>query len=78
MIIVQVNGQTLLQTIAPAMRGRLMGISQTLTGSVTFLASALVGLLVEHLNVIIVMGSVGMITLAVAATVAILYHNTSM
>jgi len=60
------------------MRGRLMGISQTLTGSVTFLASALVGLLVEHLNVIIVMGSVGMITLAVAATVAILYHNTSM
>jgi len=78
MIIVQVNGQTLLQTIAPEMRGRLMGISQTLTGSVTFLASALVGLLVEHLNVIIVMGSVGMITLAVAATVAILYHNTSM
>jgi MFS family permease len=38
MIIVQVNGQTLLQTIAPEIRGRLMGISQTLTGSVTFLA----------------------------------------
>ena len=77
MIIVQVNGQTLLQTIAPEMRGRLMGISQTLTGSVTFLASALVGLLVERLNVTIVMGSVGIITLAVAVTVAIYYHNTS-
>ncbi len=77
MIIVQVNGQTLLQTIAPEMRGRLMGISQTLTGSVTFMASALVGLLVEQLNVTIVMGSVGIITLAVAATVAIYYHNTS-
>jgi len=78
MIIVQVNGQTLLQTIAPEMRGRLMGISQTLTGSVTFLASALVGLLVERLNVSIVMGSVGVITLAVAVTVAINYHKTIM
>lgn len=77
MVIVQINGQTLLQTIAPEMRGRLMGISQTLTGSVTFLTSALVGLLVEQLNVIIVMGSVGMITLAVAAIVTIFYHNTS-
>jgi MFS family permease len=77
MIVVQVNGQALLQTIAPEMRGRLMGISQTLTGSVTFLASALVGLLVERLNVTIVMGSVGVITLAVAVTVAIYYHNTS-
>jgi MFS family permease len=77
MIIVQVNGQTLLQTIAPEMRGRLMGISQTLTGSVTFLASALVGLLVERLNVTIVMGCVGVITLAVAVTVAIYCHNTS-
>jgi MFS family permease len=77
MIIVQVNGQTLLQTIAPEMRGRLMGFSQTLTGSVTFLSSALVGLLVEQLNVTIVMASVGILTLAVAATVAIYYHKTS-
>lgn len=77
MIIVQVNGQTLLQTIAPEMRGRLLGISQTLTGSVTFLASALVGLLVERLNVIIVAGGIGLITLAVAVAVAIYDHNTS-
>ncbi len=77
MIIVQVNGQTLLQTIAPEMRGRLMGISQTLTGSVTFLAAALVGLLVEQLNVTIVMGSIGALTLVVAVSIAIYYHNTS-
>lgn len=77
MIIVQVNGQTLLQTIAPEMRGRLMGISQALTGSVTFLAAALVGLLVEQLNVTIVMGSIGALTLFVAVTTAIYYHNTS-
>jgi DHA3 family macrolide efflux protein-like MFS transporter len=76
MIIVQVSGQTLLQTIAPEMRGRLMGISQTLTGSVTFLASALVGLLIERLNVTLVMGSIGMITLALAVIVTIYYHNT--
>jgi MFS family permease len=77
MIIVQVNGQTLLQTIAPEMRGRLMGISQALTGSVTFLAAALVGLLVEQLNVTIVMGSIGALTLVVAVTTATYYHNTS-
>ncbi len=77
MIIVQVNGQTLLQTIAPEMCGRLMGISQTLTGSITFLASALVGLLIERLTVTIVMGCIGAITLALAVTVAIYYHNTS-
>jgi MFS family permease len=77
MIIVQVNGQTLLQTIAPEMRGRLTGISLTLTGSITFLASALVGLLVERLNVTLVMGSIGLITLAVAVTVGIYYHNPS-
>ncbi len=77
MITVQVNGQTILQTIAPEMRGRLMGISQTLTGSVTFLASALVGPLVEKLNVTIVMGSIGIITLAATVAAAIYYHNTS-
>ncbi|MCX6054321.1 MAG: MFS transporter [Chloroflexi bacterium] len=76
MIIVQVNGQTLLQTIAPEMRGRLMGFSQTLTGSVTFLASALVGLLIDRLNVTIVMSSFGILTMAVAVTVAIYYHKT--
>lgn len=77
MITVQVNGQTLLQTIAPEMRGRLVGISQTLTGSVTFLASALIGMLVEEFNVTIVMGGVGSITLIVAVAVAIYNHNTS-
>jgi MFS family permease len=77
MVTVQINGQTILQTIAPEMRGRLMGISQTLTGSATFLASALVGLLLEQLNVVIVMGGVGAITLATAITIAIYFHHTS-
>ncbi len=77
MLIIQINGQMLLQTIAPEMRGRLLGISQTLTGSATFLASAIVGLLVEQLNVTIVMGIVGVITLVAAIAVAIYYRSTS-
>jgi MFS family permease len=77
MLIVQVSGQTILQTISPEMRGRLMGIAQTLSGSATFLASALVGLLVERLNVTVVMGSMGALALAVAVTIAICYRHTS-
>ena len=77
MIIIQVNGQTLLQTISPEMRGRLMGFSQTLTGSVTFLASALVGMLVDRLNVTFVMTCFGILTMAIAVTVAIYYHKTA-
>ncbi len=75
MLIVQVSGQTILQTISPEMRGRLMGISQTLTGSATFLASALVGLLVERLNVTLVMGGMGALALSIAVAVAIYYRN---
>ncbi len=36
MLIIQINGQMLLQTIAPEMRGRLLGISQTLTAAPPF------------------------------------------
>lgn len=76
MITVQVNCQTLLQTIAPEMRGRLMGLSQTLTGSITFLASALVGLLIEQLNAFIVLEAVGAITLVAAASITIYDQST--
>lgn len=66
MILVQVSAQTVLQTSNPAMRGRLMGLSQTLTGGVSFLSSALVGLALEELKVQLVMGSVGALVLSVA------------
>jgi MFS family permease len=77
MIIVQINGQMLLQTIAPEMRGRLLGISQMLTGSATFLASAIVGLLVEWFNVTFVMGTVGVIALIVTIAAAFRFRSTS-
>ena len=77
MLIVQVNGQMLLQTIAPEMRGRLLGISQMLTGSVTFLVSGIVGMLVEQFNVTIVMGIVGVITFGITVFAAIHYFNMS-
>src|SRR5512133_2613400 len=77
MIMVQINGQLLLQTIAPHMRGRLMGISQTLTGSATFFASAAVGLLLEYLPVTLVMGIVGISTIVVASAAAIHFRTSS-
>lgn len=75
MILVQVNGQMLLQTIAPQMRGRLMGISQTLMGSASFLASAAVGLLLEKYPVSVVLWFVGASTIIV--TTAAGYHFLS-
>jgi predicted MFS family arabinose efflux permease len=77
MIMVQINGQLLLQTIAPDMRGRLMGISQTLTGSATFFASAAVGLMLEYLPVTLVMGIVGISTIVVASAAAIHFRTSS-
>lgn len=76
MIFVQINGQVLLQTIAPDMRGRLMGISQTLMGSASFLASAVTGLMLEKINVNIVLWAVGISTIIVTSAAA-LYFKTS-
>jgi len=70
MMIVQINGQVLLQTIAPAMRGRLMGISQTLTGTASFLASALTGFLLEKISIPFVLGMVGVAALIVLSITA--------
>lgn len=77
MILVQINGQFLLQTVAPDLRGRLMGISQTLTGSATFLASALVGLLLEKMAALIVLQTIGSLTILTAAFAAVYYGNIS-
>lgn len=74
MIIVQINGQMFLQTIAPDMRGRLLGIAQTLTGSATFLAAAVVGLLMEQISVVIVMGIIGVITLIAGVFIALYFQ----
>ncbi|NMB56112.1 MAG: MFS transporter [Leptolinea sp.] len=68
-ITVQINGQMLLQTISPGMRGRLLGFSQTLTGTATFLASARVGLVVEYMDVVMVMRTIGIITMITGQSV---------
>jgi predicted MFS family arabinose efflux permease len=77
MIMVQINGQLILQTISPEMRGRLMGISQTLTGSATFFASAAVGLLLEKIPVTTVMWITGCATLVVTIAAAIHFYTTN-
>jgi predicted MFS family arabinose efflux permease len=76
MILVQVNGQMLLQTIAPEMRGRLMGISQTLMGSASFLASAAVGLLLEKYAVTYVLWFVGISTIIVTSAAALYFLSS--
>ncbi|NLF49814.1 MAG: MFS transporter [Leptolinea sp.] len=76
MITVQINGQMLLQIIAPDMRGRLMGISQTLTGSANFFASAAAGLLLEKLTVSSVMWMAAALALTAAAVAGFLHRKT--
>jgi predicted MFS family arabinose efflux permease len=76
MIFVQINGQVLLQTIAPDMRGRLMGISQTLTGSASFLASAVTGLMLETINVTVVLWTVGFSTIIVTSAAALYFKSS--
>lgn len=76
MIFVQIHGQMLLQTIAPEMRGRLMGISQTLMGSASFLASAVTGLMLEKLNVTVVLWIVGICTIMVTAAAALYFKSS--
>jgi predicted MFS family arabinose efflux permease len=77
MVSVQVHGQTLLQTSAPAMRGRLMGMAQMLMGSATFLTSALGGWLVEQLNVTLVLTGLGLLALALTGSLALYYRHTA-
>ena len=43
MVSVQVNGQTILQQTPDRLRGRVLGLSQTVMGSVTFAAAGLAG-----------------------------------
>ncbi len=76
MITVQINGQFLLQTIAPDMRGRLMGISQTLTGSANFIASAAAGLLLEKMSVFSFMWLIAALTVASAAVAGFVLRKT--
>ncbi len=76
MIMVQINGQLLLQTIAPDMRGRLMGISQTLMGSANFLASAIAGLLLEKLPVVPVLWITAGLAFITACTAGYYYRKT--
>ena len=77
-ITVQINGQMLLQTISPEMRGRLLGFSQTLTGTTTFLASAVVGLVVEYVDVAVVMGTIGIIAMITGLSVIFAFRRILM
>ncbi|HMB22482.1 MAG: MFS transporter [Chloroflexota bacterium] len=48
--VVQANAQTILQNAPEGMRGRVLGMAQAITGSVTFLTAGLMGILVKGIG----------------------------
>ncbi len=69
MVTVQASSQSTLQSISDELRGRVMGLSQTLTGGVQFLAAALAGLLAEQLGAALVLSGVGLVAVTAGFTV---------
>ncbi|MBN1370657.1 MAG: MFS transporter [Anaerolineaceae bacterium] len=63
---VQVNGQTILQQTPDRLRGRVLGLSQTVMGSVTFAAAGLAGGLAGWLGVREVLIGVGAASLIIS------------
>ena len=57
---VQVNAQTILQKTPDRLRGRILGLSQTVMGSVTFAAAGLAGVLAGLLGSTIVLAGTGL------------------
>jgi MFS family permease len=47
---VQANAQTILQSVPEQMRGRVLGMGQAISGSVTFLAAGLMGILAREIG----------------------------
>jgi MFS family permease len=77
MVTVQASSQSTLQSISDELRGRVMGLSQTLTGGVQFLAAALAGLLAEQLGAATVLSGVGLIAIAAGFTIMLQKRQVS-
>jgi len=72
-VTVQVNTQTTLQTAPEQLRGRVLGLSQTVTGSVTFVVAGLAGLLAGWLGAAPVLIGAGAICAGLAILTLIRY-----
>jgi MFS family permease len=66
---VQVNAQTTLQKTPDRLRGRILGLSQTVMGSVTFAAAGLAGVLAGWLGTTVVLAGAGAAVLMTALVV---------
>jgi MFS family permease len=64
-VTVQIHAQTILQSTPQGLRGRALGMGQAVTGSVTFLAAALIGLLAEQIGVPLVAVAIGLTAVGV-------------
>lgn len=68
-VTVQVNAQTILQKTPDRLRGRILGLSQTVMGSVTFAAAGLAGALAGWLGSASVVGGAGLLVCLVGGIV---------
>ncbi|HPH97092.1 MAG TPA: MFS transporter [Anaerolineaceae bacterium] len=68
---VQVQAQTILQETPDQMRGRILGLSQTVMGSVTFTAAALAGILAGWFGCSLVLSGAGLLVCLAGGMVVI-------
>jgi MFS family permease len=69
LVTVQVCSQTTLQSTPENLHGRVMGLAQAINGGAQFLASALAGLLAEHLGGTMVLMGVGFMAIVVGIVI---------
>ena len=69
MVAVQTSANTLFQTAPEALRGRVMGVAQSLMGAASFMAMGLAGILAEWIGITPVLGLIGGATAATGGRV---------
>ena len=77
MVMVQTSTNTTFQSAPDHLRGRVMGVSQALTGASSFLAMGFSGLLAEWIGVQAVFGIVGLIAVVIALILVVLKQKVS-
>lgn len=76
-ICVQINSQTTLQMVPDRLRGRVLGLAQTMMGSVTFLAAGMAGVLATWLSPTTVLVGAGMLAACTGLVVMALTRRSS-
>ena len=67
MVFVQTSANTIFQTSPEALRGRIVGVAQSLTGAASFLAMGFAGFVAEWAGFAPVLGTLGALSVAAGA-----------